>query len=240
MSISRSPRIAERLLTWLLPGDWRDALIGDLHEEAARTTRIHPLYWREVAVALAGAIRRMLLPTRAKEELMSVTGTATHRPVAFALALGVLGGGALITTAWLTARGPIIFLPYAAIVLAAAFFLRIEAVRPLSRRFLLSLGAFMLATIILYVFIGTVSTRHSGGTLSPKDVQQLVQRGMLPRSAESSDVARRVETTGGLVSISILGHAWRIGFMLLIGSVLSAAVAQLTGTSTPDVTAPSA
>jgi hypothetical protein len=33
-----------------------------------------------------------------------------------------------------------------------------------------------------------------------------------------------------LAEISILGHAWRLGLMLLIGSILSAAVAQLTGT----------
>ena len=34
-----------------------------------------------------------------------------------------------------------------------------------------------------------------------------------------------------VIQISILGHAWRLGFMLLIGSVLGAAVAQLTGTT---------
>jgi hypothetical protein len=53
-----------------------------------------------------------------------MVGTATHRPVAFALALGLLGGGALITT-----------------------------------EFALTLGAFMFATVMLYVFIGLVGAQ---------------------------------------------------------------------------------
>jgi len=192
MNDSLSRRIAERLLTVLLPRDYCDALIGDLREEDAGS-----LYWREVAVAVAAALIRTLLGTRnenvSKEEFMATIGTATHRPVAFALSLGVLGGGALITTTIMSRRGPYILLAYAAIVVVTAIILRAEFVQPFSRRFLLSLGAFMLATVILYVFLRSV-----------------------PR---------------GLSDISILGHAWRIGVMLLIGSVLSAAVAQLTASA---------
>jgi hypothetical protein len=192
MNDSPSRRIAERLLTLLLPRDYCDALIGDLREEDAGS-----LYWREVAVAVAAAIVRTLLGTRnetvSKEEVMAALGTATHRPVAFALSLGVLGGGALITTMVISRRGPYVLLAYAAIVLVTAIILRAEFVQPFSRRFLLSLGAFMLATLILHVFLRTV-----------------------PR---------------GQPDISIFGHAWRIGFMLLVGSVLSAAVAQLTATT---------
>ena len=126
------------------------------------------------------------------EELVTV-GTATQHPVGFALSLGLLGGGALITTTSLTHRGPVIYLPYAAIVLASAVFLRVERVRPFKKRFSMTLGAFMFATILLYLFIGIVQART-------------------------------------LLLIPLLGHAWRLGFMLLIGASLSAAVATLSAT----------
>lgn len=121
-------------------------------------------------------------------------GTATRRPVSFALALGLLGGGALITTVWTTTRGPLVLVPYAVLVLAAAIYLRVERVQHFGRRFALALGAFMFATVLLYLFIGLVAAKT-------------------------------------LFLISPLGHTWRLGLMLLIGGALSAAVAQLTGTS---------
>ncbi len=121
-------------------------------------------------------------------------GIATHQPLAFALSLGLLGGGALIATVSLSTRGPLIYIPYAAIVLASAAYLRFERVQPFATRFGLSLGAFMVATILLYLFIGLFHAKT-------------------------------------LFVISLLGHAWRLGLMLLIGSALSAAVAQLTATT---------
>jgi hypothetical protein len=150
-------------------------------------------------IALIGAVVRVVVrlvrgqqDDVCEEDLMSVTGTATNRSAAFVLSLGVLGGGALITTAAVSHRGPLVFLPYTAIVIISAVILRAEAVQPFSRRFLLGLGSFMLATLIFYLFVSTVSR--------------------------------------GVSEIPILGHAWRIGFMVVIGSILSAAVAQLTGT----------
>lgn len=94
-----------------------------------------------------------------------MTGTATLRPTAFSLALGVLGGAALIVTTTLTHRGPMIFLPYTALVLAAAAYLRLEGVQGLSRRFFMALGAFMTATVILYLFIGFVQ-QHNAANIS--------------------------------------------------------------------------
>jgi len=123
-----------------------------------------------------------------------MVGTATHRPVAFALALGLLGGGALITTEWTARAGPFILIPYAILVLVAAVFLRVERVQHFGRRFALTLGAFMFATVLLYLFIGLVAAKT-------------------------------------LFVISPLGHAWRLGVMLFIGSALSAAVAQLAATT---------
>ncbi|HXH90326.1 MAG TPA: hypothetical protein VNN25_02010 [Thermoanaerobaculia bacterium] len=88
-----------------------------------------------------------------------MTGTATHRPVAFTLALGLLGGAALIVTSSAISRGPIVLLPYALLVLATAVYLRIEHVQHFARRFSLALGSFMVATVVLYLFIGLVAAK---------------------------------------------------------------------------------
>lgn len=120
-------------------------------------------------------------------------GTATQHAPSFVFSLGLLGGGALIMTTSLTHRGPVIFLPYAVIVLSSAVFLRVERVQPFKKRFAISLGVFMFATILLYLFIGIVQART-------------------------------------LLVIPLLGHAWRLGLMLLIGASLSAAVATLSAT----------
>lgn len=74
--------------------------------------------------------------------------------IALSLALGVLGGGALIVTVANSSRGPLIFLPYAALVIATGVFLRYARVDTFVGRFASALGAFMLATVILYVYIG--------------------------------------------------------------------------------------
>ena len=120
-------------------------------------------------------------------------GSATDRPMAFVLALGLLGGAALVTLEWTTTRGPLVLIPYAAIILVSWLYLRLERVQGWSRRFILTLGSFMVATVVLYVFIGAVLARS-------------------------------------LFVISAWGHTWRLGLMLLIGALLSAAVAQLTAT----------
>ncbi|HEX2062399.1 MAG TPA: sigma-70 family RNA polymerase sigma factor [Thermoanaerobaculia bacterium] len=86
-------------------------------------------------------------------------GSATDRPLAFVLALGFLGGAALITVQWTSTRGPLVLFPYAALVIVTALYLRLEHVQGWTRRFTLTLGAFMLATILLYVFIGVVHAR---------------------------------------------------------------------------------
>jgi hypothetical protein len=121
-------------------------------------------------------------------------GTATQRPLAFSLALGSLGAGALIVTAWNTRYGPLILFPYAALVLVSAIYLRLERVQNFTRRFGITLGVFMSSTLLFYLY----------------------------------EAGIRAKT---LFIIPLWGHAWRVGFMLLIGSALSAAVAQLTATS---------
>lgn len=86
-------------------------------------------------------------------------GSATERPFGFMLALGFLGGAALITVEWATTRGPLVLLAYAALVLATGLYLRIELVQDWRRRFALALGAFTLATLMLYLFVGLVLAR---------------------------------------------------------------------------------
>jgi len=97
----------------------------------------------------------------------------------------------MIVTTMMTHRGPMVFIPYTLLVLTSAVYLKLGAVAPFARRFSMALGAFMVATMWLYVYIGTFATGH-------------------------------------IASLSLLGHAWRIGLMLAIGSALSAAVAQFT------------
>ncbi|MFZ2493717.1 MAG: hypothetical protein WA208_19730 [Thermoanaerobaculia bacterium] len=122
-----------------------------------------------------------------------MVGSATDRSVAFTLALGLVGGSALILVEWASTRGPLVLVPYAALVLTALAYLRVEHVPGWSRRFSMTLGSFMLATLLLYLFIGLV-------------------------------------LAGSLIRTSLAGHAWRLGLMLVIGSVLAAAVAQVSAT----------
>jgi hypothetical protein len=95
----------------------------------------------------------------AKEDIVGTTSTATRRPVAFALSLGVLGGAALIATVSLSHRGPLIYRPYALIVLTTAAYIRLERVQGFGRRFALSLATFMVGTVLLYAFIGLVQAK---------------------------------------------------------------------------------
>jgi hypothetical protein len=124
-----------------------------------------------------------------------MVGTATQRPVAFSLALGLLGASAIIITTWNTTHGPLVLIPYAALVLVAAAYLRVERVQNFRRRFAMTLGVFMFATVLFYLYVGLVTAKT-------------------------------------LFIVPLWGHAWRLGFMLLIGIVLSAAVAQVTATKT--------
>jgi hypothetical protein len=77
-----------------------------------------------------------------------------------AVSLGLIGGAVLALTVRVTTRGPAIFVPYAAIVVLSAAYLRRTNIPSFGRRFGLTLVAFMTATAILYLFIATVTT-HS-------------------------------------------------------------------------------
>lgn len=97
------------------------------------------------------------------------------------------GGAALMTTISLTNRGPAIDLPYAAIVLASGAFLRVEEVRPFNKRFALSPGVFMFATILLYLFTWT-SVRSNSRMPYAWFVGSIET--LAPRAAEEMDPSR--------------------------------------------------
>jgi len=82
---------------------------------------------------------------------------SAKKPVPVALALGILGGAALIMTTELTNTGPAIYIPYAVLIIAIFTTLRSIHWPELSKRFTTSFLAFMVSTVILYLFITTVS-----------------------------------------------------------------------------------
>lgn len=79
---------------------------------------------------------------------------SAKKPVPVALALGCLGGAALIMTTELTNTGPAIYIPYAVLIVATFATLRSIHWPELSKRFATSFLTFMIATIIWYLFIG--------------------------------------------------------------------------------------
>ena len=85
----------------------------------------------------------------------------TKRSVVIGAAWGILGGVVLVMGhAWGVprTRASLIFLAFASVVIGSAITLRRSGSRP--RRFALGLGAFMLAALILYFYIGVVVNPH--------------------------------------------------------------------------------
>jgi len=77
------------------------------------------------------------------------------------LILGVVGGIALIVTDVYSKFGPLGLLTYAIILLAIVVYLRGGRVDTFRRRFTISLGSFMLATVIFYGYILLVENRNA-------------------------------------------------------------------------------
>jgi len=87
---------------------------------------------------------------------MSNLALSIKKPIPLTLILGILGGIGLILPIMLTTNGPAIFISYALLVIVTFAALRIGNLSSLGQRFSTAFLAFMLATIILYVFIGSV------------------------------------------------------------------------------------
>ena len=118
-----------------------------------------------------------------------------------AVVIGVLGGAALGLTVFYSRRGPMIFLPYAALLAALTFLLARYADLSFATRFTAALSGFAIATAFAYVAVGVTAERQR---------ERLRCDGRLPSTASGP---------------SVWGHAWRIGFVLSLGSLASAAVA---------------
>ena len=84
--------------------------------------------------------------------------SVTAQPLYFSLSLGTLAGAALIATVSVTSWGQAIFIPYALLIGITWLFLRQGRVPAFRRRFNMSLGAFTIASLLVYGFIATVPT----------------------------------------------------------------------------------
>jgi hypothetical protein len=85
----------------------------------------------------------------------------TNRPVVIAAAWGIVGGVFLVmgqARGVPRTRASLIVLVFASVVIGSALTLKRSGSRP--RRFALGLGAFMLATLTLYLYIGVVVNPH--------------------------------------------------------------------------------
>jgi hypothetical protein len=80
-------------------------------------------------------------------------GDNAGRPFAFAIALGIAGGIALAVTVALTTRGPMVFIAYAAMLIATLLYFREGGVGPFRRRFGVALLAFMLSNVIASIYV---------------------------------------------------------------------------------------
>ncbi|MGZ4810396.1 MAG: hypothetical protein ACXV7D_13810, partial [Thermoanaerobaculia bacterium] len=117
-----------------------EVLMGDIEEEYLVRRRelgsraALRWYCREVAMAIA--TRRVTM----------------RQPLIFALALGV-GGGLLLAASLAVTTGPAILVIYALVPVFSAFYLRAVRVDGFVRRFVVVVGSFMIATIIVYVVL---------------------------------------------------------------------------------------
>lgn len=93
-----------------------------------------------------------MLKTRNLKEMACVD--SAKKPIPIVLALGFLGGATLILTTFLTSKGLAIFVAYTALFITTVAVLRAVDWSSFSKRFTTSFLIFMVATIVLYLFIG--------------------------------------------------------------------------------------
>src|SRR5437660_9530906 len=120
-----------------------------------------------------------------------------------ALAVAAFGGVGLVLTVVYSRRGPMIFVPYAALLAALTLLLSQFGQLPYAPRFAAAYAAFAIATVPVYVAVGVLGKRQR---------ERLRREGRL--SAEPPPAR-----------FSLWGHARRIGFVIAAGSILSASVA---------------
>ena len=124
-----------------------------------------------------------------------------------ALVLGAFGGIGLSLTMLYSRRGPLIFVPYAALLAALTVLLARYAALSYATRLSAALAGFLLASAALYV---------TAGVLADRGRQRLVAEGRLPPTALHA-------------RLGLQGHAWCLALLVGIGTILSAGVAFLAG-----------
>jgi hypothetical protein len=102
---------------------------------------------------------------------------SSARPVLFAAVAGVVCGAALIATTVLSKNGWLMLLPYVALAIASAFYLRSRSVRPFSQRFVPCLIAYVVATAIAILYIDTVVLPHALANMTPSKF--LIRNGLM-------------------------------------------------------------
>jgi len=120
-----------------------------------------------------------------------------------AVVIGAFGGAGLTLTALYSRRGPMIYPVYAGILAALALLLARFPDQSYASRLVACLVGFSVASAALYVTTGILSRRGR---------ERLVKQGRLPASALT-------------FRLSFGGHAWRIAFLLAVGTLASAGVA---------------
>ena len=119
-----------------------------------------------------------------------------------AIVVGLFGGTGLACTIAYSRRGPLIYPVYAALLAALALLLARYGALPYGARLTAALAGFLTASSLLYVAVGFKAAAHR---------RELQRQGRLP--------------PGDLPGLSPFGHAWRLGFVVAVGTVVSAGVA---------------
>ena len=123
--------------------------------------------------------------------------------LARAVVLGLFGGAGLALASIYGRRGPLIYPVYAALLAALAVLLARYPSMTYIERLVAAFIGFGVASASLYV---------TTGILAARDRRRLVAEGRLPASALT-------------FRLSCIGHAWRIGFLIAVGTLVSAGVA---------------
>lgn len=124
-----------------------------------------------------------------------------------AAVLGLFGAVGLSLAVFYSRRGPVIFPVYACLVAALALLLVRFPALPFGPRFTAVLVGFIVASAGLYAATSLVAARQR---------RELVRTKRLPASALGSP-------------LGLGGHAWRVGALLGVASLVSAGVAFVVG-----------
>ena len=120
-----------------------------------------------------------------------------------AMVLGAFGGVGLVLTVVYSQRGPMIFVPYTALLAALALLLSRFGDLPYASRLVAAFSGFVIATIPAYVAVGVLGRRQR---------ERLRREGRL-----------FAEPLPPLVAL--WGRVWRLGFVLVVAGIVSAGVA---------------